>query len=292
MKVVDQENLKYILDQTVNLADNSGFHNSIIRGKSLGTAITAEQYAQISAGTFHNMFLGDYWTIGENDWVIVHFDYYYVPSRAHHIVLMPRNPMSIPNNTALIGNGGYLTFVNEETDLLKSWNQEVQTTGGYPWSRMRRQVLRAADTIISTLFGNHAYAQVMLMPNPPQTSYLTDAEYRWEWFNLSDQNEVLRRGFCELPNMTQIMGHAGMVTDPTANYFHMITIEAQGNNWRQFALFSNGGGQDILKDSFWLSTPVNAWNVFNMLSTTDGIVINYTTQNSELAIKPRIVIQG
>ena len=38
---------------------NAGFHNSVYRGKYLGSSVTAEQYAQISAGTFDDLFIGD-----------------------------------------------------------------------------------------------------------------------------------------------------------------------------------------------------------------------------------------
>ena len=39
---------------------NAGFHNSIYRGKNLGTSVSSAQYAEISAGTFKDLFIGDY----------------------------------------------------------------------------------------------------------------------------------------------------------------------------------------------------------------------------------------
>ena len=55
---------------------NAGFHNSLYRGKKLGTSVSAEQYAQISAGTFDDMFIGDYWEINSVIWRIAAFDYW------------------------------------------------------------------------------------------------------------------------------------------------------------------------------------------------------------------------
>ena len=89
--------------------NNAGFHNSIYRGKSLGTSVTADQYSQISAGTFNDMFIGDYWTISSKVYRIAAFDYWYnVGSTActtHHVVLVPdasltTSPMNSTNTTA------------------------------------------------------------------------------------------------------------------------------------------------------------------------------------------------
>ena len=55
---------------------NAGAHNSIFRGKNLGTAVTAAQYAAIAAGTFDDLFVGDYWVIGGVTYRIAAFDYY------------------------------------------------------------------------------------------------------------------------------------------------------------------------------------------------------------------------
>lgn len=46
----------------VQTQSNAGFHNSIYRGKNLGTSVTSAQWAAIKAGTFDDMFIGDYWT--------------------------------------------------------------------------------------------------------------------------------------------------------------------------------------------------------------------------------------
>ena len=54
---------------------NAGFHNSIYRGKNLGSSVSAEQWAQIGAGTFDDMFIGDYWVINGVTWRIAAFDY-------------------------------------------------------------------------------------------------------------------------------------------------------------------------------------------------------------------------
>ena len=46
------------------LFNNAGAHNAIYRGKSLGSTVTTAQYSAINAGTFDDLYIGDYWTIG------------------------------------------------------------------------------------------------------------------------------------------------------------------------------------------------------------------------------------
>lgn len=47
--------------------NNAAAHNSLYRGKNLGTAITAEHYAAIKAKTFTDLYPGDYWNINIGD---------------------------------------------------------------------------------------------------------------------------------------------------------------------------------------------------------------------------------
>ncbi|MBO5014691.1 MAG: hypothetical protein J6C92_02655 [Bacteroidaceae bacterium] len=70
---------------------NAGFHNSIYRGKNLGSSVSAEQWAQIGAGTFDDMFVGDYWVINGVTWRIAAFDYWVNANSLskHHVVIVP-----------------------------------------------------------------------------------------------------------------------------------------------------------------------------------------------------------
>jgi hypothetical protein len=92
---------------------NAGSHNSIYRGKYLGDEVTADQYIAIAAGTFDDMYIGDYWTINRVNWRIAHFDYWLncgdTNTTTHHIVIVPdlalySAKMNETNTTA----GGYL----------------------------------------------------------------------------------------------------------------------------------------------------------------------------------------
>lgn len=114
---------------------NAGNHNSIYRGKYLGEVVTEAQYAAISAGTFDDLYIGDYWTIGGVNYRIAAFDYYYmrsdVPLSTHHVTLVPDKIL-------------YNHEMNDEND----------TTGAYGESKMRRSGLTQAKDTIKDAFGS------------------------------------------------------------------------------------------------------------------------------------------
>ena len=89
--------------------DNAGFHNSIYRGKFLGTSFTAEQQAAVAAGTFDDMFIGDYWVIDGITWRIAAFDYWFgygdTACNTHHIVI-------VPDSNLLSADGSTTHFMN------------------------------------------------------------------------------------------------------------------------------------------------------------------------------------
>ena len=95
------------------LTQNAGFHNSIYRGKNLGTEVTAAQYAAISAGTFDGMFIGDYWVINSVTWRIAAFDYWFnygdTACSTHHVVVVPdTNLATAKMNSENITTGAYI----------------------------------------------------------------------------------------------------------------------------------------------------------------------------------------
>ena len=92
--------------------DGAGAHNCIYRGKSLGSSVTAEQWAAISDGTFRDLYIGDYWTISGKVYRIAHFDYWLnfgdTACSQHHIVVVPdANMYDAKMNNTNTTEGGY-----------------------------------------------------------------------------------------------------------------------------------------------------------------------------------------
>ena len=116
-------------------ASNAGAHNSVYRGKYLGNALTTEQKAQISSGTFNDLYIGDYWTIGGVNYRIAAFDYWLnsgdTNCTTHHVVIVPDT---------------YLYNAQMNTSNV--------TTGAYVGSAMYTSNLEQAKTTINNAFGS------------------------------------------------------------------------------------------------------------------------------------------
>ena len=116
------------------LYTGAGAHNAIYRGKSLGSAVTEAQWAAIKAGTFEDMYIGDYWTIDGVTYRIAAFNYYYntgdTACTKNHITLVPDNNM-----------------------YTRRMNDTSVTTGAYVGSEMYTEGLAQAKTTINSAFG-------------------------------------------------------------------------------------------------------------------------------------------
>ena len=138
------------------LFNNAGAHNAIYRGKSLGSTVTTAQYAAIKAGTFDDLYIGDYWTIGGVNYRIAAFDYYLnsgdTNCTTHHVVIVPDTYLynAQMHNTS---SGGY------------EGGAANTTTGGYVGSDMYKSNLEQAKTTIKSAFSGHVLKHRIYLTN-------------------------------------------------------------------------------------------------------------------------------
>lgn len=136
--------------------NNAGAHNAIYRGKSLGSTVTTAQYAAIKAGTFDDLYIGDYWTIGGVNYRIAAFDYYLnsgdTSCTTHHVVIVPDTCLynAQMHNTS---SGGY------------EGGAANTTTGGYVGSDMYKSNLEQAKTTIKSAFSGHVLKHRIYLTN-------------------------------------------------------------------------------------------------------------------------------
>ena len=152
LRAITFANLQSKVNEPVNtkvaplLFNNAGAHNAIYRGKNLGTSVTAAQYAAISAGTFDDLYIGDYWVINGVNWRIAAFDYYLncgdTSCTKHHVVIVP--------DTRLYNH------VMNDTNI---------TTGGYVGSKMYTEGLEQAKTTIKAAFSGHVLSHRVYLTN-------------------------------------------------------------------------------------------------------------------------------
>lgn len=102
-----------IEDNVVSTVLSSGYtHNAVYREKLLGVNVSDAQYESIKAGTFDDMYIGDYWLINGVIWRIAAFDYYYGTGDAtcttHHVVIVPDTCLTTAQiNQTATTSGGY-----------------------------------------------------------------------------------------------------------------------------------------------------------------------------------------
>jgi hypothetical protein len=146
-------------DNAFKVSSNAGAHNSIYRGEYLGTSVTTAQYNAISAGTFDDLFIGDYWTINSVNWRIAAFDYYFNRGdtwcTTHHAVIVP--------DTIL-----YTAKMND-TSI---------TTGGYVGSVMYTTNLEDAKTTINSAFSGHVLSHRNYLSNAVTNGYTSGGTWK------------------------------------------------------------------------------------------------------------------
>lgn len=166
-----------------NSVDNAvGVHNSIYRGKNLGTSFTAEQSAEISSGRFTDLFIGDYWTLNGRVYRIACFDLAFncgdtsgvgaiTASNKHHIAVVP---------DACLYNA---QMHNTESGAYEPGNTANTTAGGYTNSDMRTTNLAQATSIIEGGFGSaHVLSYRDILTTSVGTYQgVTNVANAWAW---------------------------------------------------------------------------------------------------------------
>ncbi len=163
-----QATTKYCLPKSGGAAA----HNSIYRGKYLGSSVTTAQWNAIKAGTFDDLYIGDYWTIGGVDYVIAAFDYYLNTGNTectkHHVTIVPRRVL--------------YNHVMNDTDIV---------TGAYIGSKMYKSGLNQAKTTITNAFGSsHILTIGQLYTTSTNPDYGFGTGFAWQDDSIFLMNEV------------------------------------------------------------------------------------------------------
>lgn len=142
-------------------ANNAAAHNSIYRGKNLGTQFTAEMSANIKNGTFKDLYCGDYLVINGTAYRFMDFDYLYKTGGTsldtHHILVVPDAPM--------------YSHVMNDTNT---------TEGSYVGSKMYKSGLDQALTKIKADFGeSHIVTYRNLLVNTVSNGISSG----WDWYS-------------------------------------------------------------------------------------------------------------
>lgn len=193
--------------------DGAGFHNSIYRGKNLGTSVTPEQWANIANGSFKDLYIGDYWTIDGTTYLIAAFNYYLNSG-----------------DTALTTN--HVTLVPATTLYWHHMNPTNTTEGGYVGSELYTTGLDQAKTKIHADFPGHVLIHRRYLCNAVAGGQPDGGA----WFD------------SDVELMNEVMVYGSVVNGKTIYGMHNIGTEKS-----QLPLFSlRPDLLNIFGDSWWL----------------------------------------
>lgn len=240
---------------TATFGSGPGFHNSIFRGKNLGSSVTAAQWSAIGGGTFDDLWIGDYWVIGGVNWRIADFDYYFRSGDqgsgllTHHAVIVP------------------------DANLYPANMNETDTTeGGYLGSKMYTANLAQAKEKINAAFGsNHILSYRECMIN----ATVNGIEISGIWTNAT----------VEL--MTEQMVYGGLVFKSGAsdgtNIRFRYTVSC-----KQLNLFRLRPDMISNRMSYWLRDVVSAGS-FAAVSNYGGVSYAKASSNG-MGVRPAFLI--
>lgn len=262
IKRISAGNLKKDIKSLVTAAQSTidaiattgaGAHNSIYRGKNLGTSVTAAQYAAIKAGTFEDMYIGDYWVIGGVTYRIAAFDYYYragdTDCTTHHVTLVP--------------DANMYTHCMNDTNV---------TTGAYVGSKMYTEGLNQAKETINTVFGSaHILNHRQYLQNAVTDGYASGGS----WYDstvelMTEQNVYGGKVFGNCQNGSALP--------------NSYTVDKS-----QYPLFAFRPDMISNRQWFWLRDVVSAAYFANV--TNDGFAY-YNNASSANGVRPAFSIIG
>ena len=227
LKTITFDNLQKKVNEPVEamvaplLYENAGAHNSIYRGKNLGSSVTSVQYAAISSGKFTDLYIGDYWIINGVTWRIAAFDYWMncgdTATTKHHIVVVPDNNL--------------YTHKMNDTNV---------TTGGYVGSKMHKEGLTQAKNTIKSAFSGHVLSHRVYLTNAVANGRPSASA----WFN------------SEVDLMTEAMVYGTNVFSPVSDG---TNIPANYNvDYKQLPLFALAPQLICNRNWYWLQNVVSA----------------------------------
>lgn len=229
----------------------AGVHNAIYRGKSLGSAVTESQWASIKAGTFEDMYIGDYWTIDGVTYRIAAFNYYYNTGY----------PICTKNHITLVPDTNMYTHGMNDTDI---------TTGAYVGSKMYTEGLTQAKATINSAFGEaHLLSHRQYLQNAVTNGYATGGS----WYDST----------VELMTEQNVYGGAlfGNQLNGTALPLSYTVDKSQ------YPLFTFRPDMQSNRQRFWLRDVVSASNFACVDTVGCG---SYDTASKDFGVRPAFSI--
>ena len=238
--------------------NNAGAHNAFYRGKSLGTAVTEDQWTVIGNGTFTDIYPGDYWTIDDRVYLVGGCDYWYgtgdTNCTTHHLIIIPAINLIAPDGTnKLLNSTDTATGAYVGTNFYKGTGNNTAKAD--------------CTSIIDSAFGSaHILTHREYLKNAITNNY----ESAGAWYDST----------LELPSEEMVYGHKvfGNALNGT-NLAHSYT-----NSINQLPVFAHNPALISNRSCYWLRDVVGSAS-FTRVSE-DGQCSRAIASNTDGGIRP------
>ena len=128
--------------------NNAQTHNNVVRGHNLG-ALNATHMANIRNGSFHDMFIGDYFSINGSNYVIAGINTKHLHGDetplGNHLILMPDRFSKLDDGTVLRPDGTTTHYMSD-TDT---------TAGGFANTKLYKTYMPSIQKKLEADFGSN-----------------------------------------------------------------------------------------------------------------------------------------
>lgn len=194
-------------------APNAGAHNAVYRGKALGGEATDAQWAAIAAGSFNDLYIGDYWTKDGVNYRLAAFDYFLncgdTACTTHHAVIVP--------DTCLYD---------------AAMNSTNTAAGGYVGSEMYKRNLEQAKTTIKGAFSGHVLKHRIRLTNAIENGHASGSAWYDSEVDLMCEQMIYGSGIFSPVSYNSVAPANQRVEKSQLPLFqHDPSRICNGNNW-------------------------------------------------------------
>ncbi|NRO92826.1 hypothetical protein [Lactobacillus helveticus] len=166
--------------------DGAQPHSNIFRGSNLG-ALDSTHIANIQNGSFHNMFIGDYFSINSSNYVIAGINTKHLKGDnmqlGNHLLLMPDRFSKLNDGTVMRSDGKTTHYMND-TDT---------TEGGLAGTKLYKTYMPLIQQKLEADFGSHLLNFREVVSTHVDSSGAPD-KAEWRDAKLAIPNEVMVYG--------------------------------------------------------------------------------------------------
>ncbi|NRO38173.1 hypothetical protein IMAU30002_00297 [Lactobacillus helveticus] len=166
--------------------DGAQTHNNIFRGSNLG-ALDSTHIANIQNGSFHDMFIGDYFIVNGSNYVIAGINTKHLHGDGvplgNHLLLMPYKFSELDDGTFMNADGKTTHYMND-TDT---------TDGGFAGTKLYKTHMPSIQKKLESNFGSHLLTFREVVSTHVDASGAPD-KAEWRDAKLGIPNEVMVYG--------------------------------------------------------------------------------------------------